>query len=128
VKLLLDTHILIWAVSDSARLPIAAHGLIGDRQNQPVFSIVSLWEIAIKNRLGRPDFRNDVKLIRRSLVDKGYMELSVTGAHTEIIDTLPPIHKDPFDRMLVAQAIADEILLLTSDPMIAKYPGPVRLV
>jgi PIN domain nuclease of toxin-antitoxin system len=128
VRLLPDTHILLWTIAESRRLSAAARALIGEPGNELTFSSVSLWEVAIKAGRARADFRIDVSLLRRSLFDNGYSELSITGAHAAASAGLPPIHKDPFDRMLVAQAIVEGFTLLTSDPMVAKYPGPIRLV
>jgi PIN domain nuclease of toxin-antitoxin system len=128
VKLLLDTQLLLWAAAEPERLPAATRRLIDDRRNQPVFSAASLWEVAIKSSLGRADFRADARLLRRGLLDNGYDELPITGEHAVAIDNLPQIHKDPFDRMLVAQSAIEGILLLTADPIVARYPGPVRKV
>jgi PIN domain nuclease of toxin-antitoxin system len=102
--------------------------LLDDPENDPVFSAASMWEIAIKQSIGRDDFRVDARLLRRGLLDNGYLELAVTGAHAIALDTLPPLHKDPFDRMLVAQARVEGITLLTSDALLAKYPGSVLTV
>jgi len=102
--------------------------MIGDDRNQLIFSAASLWEIAIKSSLGREDFRADARLLRRGLLDNGYDELAVGGDHAVAITNLPPIHKDPFNRMLVAQSVVEGILLLTADPVIAQYPGPLRKV
>jgi PIN domain nuclease of toxin-antitoxin system len=126
--LLLDTHLLLWAAGDPERLPRAAHDLLLNPDNEPWFSAVSLWEITIKSGLDRPDFRVDPALLRRGLLDHGYTELSVTGAHALAVAGLPDLHKDPFDRLLVAQAQVEGILLLTHDPLVARYPGPVRHV
>lgn len=93
-----------------------------------LFSAASLWEIAIKHQLGRKDFRADPRVLRRGLLDNGYGELPIAGAHAVALDLLPPLHKDPFDRILIAQAITEGITLLTADPMLGRYPGPVRLV
>ena len=128
MKLLLDTHILLWAAGEPERLPAAARTLIGDMQNEPVFSSASLWEIAIKRNLGRSDFQVDARLLRRGLLDNGYLELAVTGEHAVAIDSLPPLHRDPFDRVLVAQSMVEGITLLTADPLVAQYPAPVRKV
>jgi PIN domain nuclease of toxin-antitoxin system len=128
VKLLLDTHVLLWAAGQSERLPAAARALLEDPGNEPVFSAASLWEIAIKSGLGRDDFQVDARLLRRGLLDNGYRELPVTSEHAVAIDGLPPIHKDPFDRLLVAQAMVEGITLLTADPLVAKYPAPVQRV
>jgi PIN domain nuclease of toxin-antitoxin system len=128
VKLLLDTQLLLWAAADPERLPAATCRLIDDRRNLPVFSAASLWEVAIKSGLGRADFRADARLLRRGLLDNGYDELPITGEHAVAIGNLPQIHKDPFDRMLVAQSAIEGILLLTADPIVARYPDPLRKV
>ena len=128
MKLLLDTHLLLWAAAMPKKLPAAARRLIENTRNQPMFSAASLWEIAIKNQLGRKDFRVEPRTLRRGLLDNGYVELPVTGEHAVATDTLPPLHKDPFDRLLVAQAQVEGILLLTADEQVAQYPGPVRKV
>lgn len=128
MKFLLDTHVLLWAAGQPDRLPAKARRLIGDPRNELVFSAASLWEIAIKKGLGRDDFQVDARLLRRGLLDNGYGELAVTSAHAVAIDGLPPIHKDPFDRMLVAQSMVEGIVLLTADPVMAQYPAPVQRV
>jgi PIN domain nuclease of toxin-antitoxin system len=128
MKLLLDTHILLWTIAASRRLSAAARALIGEPGNEPTFSSVSLWEVAIKAGRGRDDFRIDVSSLRRGLFNNGYAELPVTGEHAVALGGLPAIHGDPFDRMLVAQAIVEGLTLVTSDPAVAKYPGPIRLV
>ena len=102
--------------------------MIQDRDNRLYFSAVSLWEITIKRGLGRADFRVDPALLRRGLVENGYDELPVTSTHAIEIGRLPVMHKDPFDRMLVAQAGSEGLLLLTSDALVARYPGPIQLV
>jgi len=128
LKLLLDTQLLLWAAGQPERLPVGARTAIDDARNQLMFSAASLWEIAIKSGLGRTDFRADARLLRRGLLDNGYDELAITSEHAVAITSLPPIHKDPFDRLLVAQSAVEGILLLTADPIVAQYPGPVRKV
>ncbi len=128
MRLLLDTHILLCAAVYPDRLPTAAVALLEDERNLLVFSAASLWEIAIKRGLGRSDFRIDPRVLRRSLLDNGYEELPVQGLHAVNVDTLPPIHKDPFDRILIAQALIEGIELVTADPIVAIYPGPIRKV
>jgi len=128
MKLLLDTHLLLWTASARARLSQAATSLIDDFTNEMFFSVMSRWEIVIKSALDRPDFQVDAAQLRRALLDLGYEELPITSAHGLAVAGLPPIQKDPFDRILIAQATAEGILLLTGDAIIAKYPGPVRLV
>ena len=128
MKLLLDTHLLLWAAAQPDRLSAAMRSLIDDPQNTPLFSSPTLWEAAIKRGLGRSDFQVDPRLLRRGLLDNGYGELPITSDHAVAVDGLPPIHKDPFDRILVAQAIVEGIALLTADPLVARYPGPIRSV
>lgn len=127
MKLLLDTHLLLWAADSIERVPPGARALMADPKNELLFSAASLWEIAIKRGLNRPDFRVDVRVLRRGLIDNGYRELPILSQHAVAIDVLPPIHKDPFDRLLVAQAMVEGITLLTDDPTVAQYPGSVRL-
>lgn len=128
MKLLLDTHLLLWAAGEPDKLPPAALAEIETADNDLLFSAASLWEVAIKRGLGRSDFTVDPRLLRRGLVDNGYQELSVTGEHAVAVDGLPPIHKDPFDRILVAQSMVEGITLLTVDELVAQYPAPVRRV
>jgi PIN domain nuclease of toxin-antitoxin system len=128
MRLLLDTHLLLWTVGADEQLSSAARQLIGDPQNEPMFSIASIWEVAIKRSLGRAGFRTDPGLLRRSLLDNGYGELTVIGEHAIAVASLPMLHKDPFDRILVAQSIVEGIMLLTADPVVARYPAPVRKV
>ncbi len=110
------------------RLSSEAMHLIEDPDNQLIFSVVSLWEISIKNSLGRSDFQVDPRLLRRGLLDNGYEELPITGQHAVAISGLPSLHADPFDRMLVAQSMVEGVLLLTSDSIVARYPGPIRKI
>jgi PIN domain nuclease of toxin-antitoxin system len=126
VRLLLDTHILLWTAGRSDRLPPEARALIS--ASDPVFSAASLWEIAIKRGLGRADFRVDPARLHAGLLANGFEELPVRGAHASAVADLPPVHRDPFDRILVAQALVEDIGLLTSDPAVAGYPGRIRLV
>ncbi|MCY1643714.1 type II toxin-antitoxin system VapC family toxin [Methylorubrum sp. SL192] len=128
MRLLLDTHLLIWVAEGSPRLPASVRTSIEDPDLTPVFSIASLWEIAIKRSLGRPDFRIDSCILYRGLIENGYEELPVLGKHAVAVEGLPLIHKDPFDRLLVAQATVEGITLLTSDALVARYPGPIRRV
>jgi PIN domain nuclease of toxin-antitoxin system len=125
MKLLLDTHVLLWAAGQPERQPKGAQTLLDDPQNELLFSSANLWEIAIKRALGRDDFRADARLLRRGLLDNGYQELPITCEHAVMIEALPPLHKDPFDRILVAQTVVEGITLLTADPMVAQYPCPI---
>jgi len=126
MKLLLDTHLLLWAAGEPKRLPKNIRTLLEDMDNELLFSVASLWEVAIKSGLGRKDFRVEARLLRRGLLDNGYSELPIVSDHVVAIESLPPIHKDPFDRILVAQAAVEGITLLTNDPVVAQYPGPIR--
>jgi PIN domain nuclease of toxin-antitoxin system len=128
VKLLLDTHILLWAAGEPEKLSASARQLLNDPQSELLFSAASLWEITIKRSLGREDFRVEPRLLRRGLLDNGYQELAVTSQHAVSVDGLPPLHKNPFDRLLLAQALSEGITLVTADAALAGYPGPVRKV
>jgi PIN domain nuclease of toxin-antitoxin system len=123
MKLLLG---LLWAVGEPSRLSTKTRSLLNDPNNELIFSAASFWEIAMKCGLGREDFRVDPQLLRRGLLDNGYKELPILSAHVVAIETLPPIHTDPFDRLLVAQATVEGIMLLTLDPVVAEYPGPIQ--
>jgi PIN domain nuclease of toxin-antitoxin system len=125
MKLLLDTHVLLWAAGSPDQLSPDARAMLEDTANELLFSAASLWEIAIKRSLGRSDIQVDSRVLRRGLLDNGYLELPITSEHAVFIESLPPIHKDPFDRILVAQATVEGITLLTGDVQIAQYPGPI---
>lgn len=126
MKFLLDTHLLLWAAGEPSRLSAPARRLLNEASNDLLFSAASLWEIAIKRGLGRRDFSVDTRLLRRGLLDNGYEELPIVSEHVVEIESLPTIHKDPFDRLLVAQATVEGITLLTTDSILARYPGPIR--
>ena len=128
MRLLLDTHLLLWAAEEPSRLSDAARKLMNNGGNDLMFSAASFWEIAIKRGLGRNDFRMDPRLLRRGLLDNDYTELQVGSDHAIAIESLPLLHKDPFDRILIAQAMVEGITLLTADPLIAQYAGPIRRV
>ena len=128
MKLILDTHLLLWAAEGSRRLPRMAIKLITSPENELIFSVASIWEIAIKHGKGLGGFHAPPGLVREALLDNGYRELDVNGKHAVAIANLPPIHKDPFDRILVAQSTVEGITLLTSDATVAQYPGPIRKI
>jgi len=128
MKLLLDTHLLLWAAGEPKRLSKEARTLIDNPDNELLFSAASLWEVAIKRGLGREDFKVDARLLRRGLLDNGYSELPIISDHVVATESLPPIHKDPFDRVLVAQATVEGVTLLTIDSLVAQYPGPIKTV
>lgn len=128
MKWLLDTHLLLWAAGRPEHLSAEARTLLEAPESELLFSAANLWEITIKRALGRDDFQVDGRVLRRGLLDNGYLELPITSQHALAVELLPPIHKDPFDRLLLAQASVEGIVLLTADPILARYPGPVRLI
>ncbi len=128
MNFLLDTHLLLWAAKGFDCLPAAAQQLMMNLENELFFSVASLWEVVIKSNLGREDFQVDPYLLRRGLLDNGYTELPIYSEHVVMISSLSPIHKDPFDRLLIVQAMAEGITLLTSDTRVAQYSGPIQLV
>ena len=128
MRLLLDTHLLLWAAGEPRRLSRKARAAIADPANALHFSSASIWEVAIKGGLGRADFRVDAVQLLRGLVENGYEELPVSGRHAAEVAHLPGLHADPFDRMLVAQARAEGLVLLTADEQVAQYRTPVMKV
>ncbi|MFZ0303249.1 MAG: type II toxin-antitoxin system VapC family toxin [Terracidiphilus sp.] len=128
MRFLLDTHLVIWVPVSGPRISREARAILDDPEHTFSFSPVSLWEIAIKRGIGKLDPAIDPRSIRREFLDIGYDELAVLGLHAVAVDTLPYIHKDPFDRLLIAQAMIEGITLLTVDAIIARYPGPIRKV
>ena len=99
--------------------------IIESRDSELVCGAAAVWKVAIKSTFGRKGFDIDPRLMRRDSLKNGYTELAITGAHAAAVDSLPPIHKDPFDRILIAQALAESLMLLTADPIVARYPGPI---
>lgn len=128
MDLLLDTHLLLWAAADSPRLSAQARELIAEPANRLWFSAASVWEVAIKASLGQPDFAVDPHLLRRGLIEGGYEELPVRAEHAAAVVDLEAHHPDPFDRILVAQARLEGLLLLTGDRVVVAYGSPVELV
>lgn len=131
MRLLLDTHILLWCAAKPEELSAAAVAMIQDPSHELVFSAVSIWEVAIKTGRGRADFQVDPNELRRNLLLQNWTELPITGDHAAAVLRLPKAkdsHGDPFDRMLIAQATVEEMLLLTRDEAVAQYPGPIRRV
>ena len=128
MRLLLDTHLLLWAIASSRRLTAAARSLIEDADNEIYFSAASLWEISIKSALRRNDFTVDPEVFHRALPESGFIELAVTGAHAVGVARLPAIHRDPFDRLLIAQCLHEPLILVTNDAMLRGYGTGVRVV
>ena len=128
MKLLLDTQIVLWSAAQTQRLSAAARSLLQNPKHDLLFSAASMWEIAIKHSLGHEDCVVEPRVLRRGLLDNGYNELPITSEHAVGVEALPELHRDPFDRLLIAQAICEGITLLTADAVVAKYPGPIRKV
>lgn len=128
MKLLVDTQLLLWAAGAPSRLSSKALTWMNDADNALLFSPVSIWEVAIKSSLGREDFAVDPSLLRRGLIDNGWLEVAVTSKHAVATSRLPALHKDPFDRMLIAQAMEEGVRLITADRTVAAYAGSVVLV
>jgi len=125
MNFLVDTHLLVWLSMVSSKLRPQAREILENADNTIHFSAISILEVAIKQQLGKPDFNADAHVLRRALQEFGFQELVVNGAHAAQISGLPLIHRDPFDRLLVAQAIVEGFTLLTIDEEIARYPGPI---
>lgn len=128
MRYLLDTHILLWAMDQYERLPDVAYQIIKNPENTLFFSTASIWEIAIKYAKKRTDFDSDPHEIRFNAIHSGYLELAIMGNHAAGVAMLPNIHNDPFDRLLISQAIIEDATLITHDKIIAKYPGPIEVV
>lgn len=121
MNILLDTHIILWAAGEPEKLPDSAKAMLLDDSNHLYFSSASIWEVVIKRGLGREDFSVDPFRLRKLLVANGYSEIAVVSDHALAIDLLPPFHKDPFDRILIAQARTEGMSLMTSDKQLALY-------
>ena len=128
MTLLLDTHLLLWAAGDSGQLSSKAQNLLGDPATELMFSTASIWEVVIKSALDRDDFRVDPQRFRNGLIQNGYSELEIRSEHALAVGSLPLIHKDPFDRILIAQAQVENVTLLTTDNKVAGYLGPIQAV
>jgi PIN domain nuclease of toxin-antitoxin system len=128
MNFLLDTHVLLWAAGSPDRLSLAARDLIDDTSHNVFFSVASIWEITIKESLNRDDFRADARLLRRGLLDNGYNEINITSEHCLAVKSLPMLHRDPFDRLLVAQMMIEGFTLLTVDALVSQYPGSIRMI
>ena len=128
MRLLLDTHVLLWAAASSRRLSRDARDLLEDGANDVYYSAASIWEIAIKSALGRKDFRLDPVLLATALPDMGLLELPVSAAHAASVSKLPLFHRDPFDRLLVAQSLAEPLTLVSNDAILGRYTSNLHLV
>ena len=128
MRFLLDTHLLLWGTAEPERLSTSARKMLEDSSNEFVFSAVSMWEVAVKRALGRPDFLTEAATLRRQLLADNFFELAMTSEHAIFAASLPQLHKDPYDRLLVSQATVEGIVLLTADRVVAGYPGPIQRV
>ncbi len=126
MRVLLDTHILLWWLMDDRRLPQEAEQIIKDPNNAIFVSAASIWEVAIKASLGQ--IEADPLAIQTAIEPSGFAELPITGKHAAQVAKLPPHHRDPFDRMLVAQSLTEPMRLLTGDTLLAKYGDMVLAV
>jgi PIN domain nuclease of toxin-antitoxin system len=126
--LLLDTHLILWCAFEPERLSAKAKRQLRSREVPLAFSLASLWEIAIKTSLARPGFSVDVSVLHGALLSEGFVELPIQAAHITRVARLPWVHRDPFDRLLVAQAMEDKLTLLTADAALKAYGRFVRLV
>jgi PIN domain nuclease of toxin-antitoxin system len=126
MKYLLDTHLLLWAAFDQHKLSKPARRLLEKLDDELFFSAASIWEVAVKSALNQASFDIDARMLKRGLSDNGYSELVITSDHAITASQLPPLHKDPFDRMLIGQAICEGITLLTVDTKVAQYDGPIK--
>jgi PIN domain nuclease of toxin-antitoxin system len=128
MKILVDTHMLVWLAAATARLPLAAREIIEDPDNEIFFSSASIWELTIKHSLGKGEIPVHPRVLHTALAAHDFQEIAITSLHGLAAGSLPPIHKDPFDRIMIAQSIAEDCILITSDRMLARYDAPVRLL
>lgn len=128
MNLLLDTHVALWAITDSPRLSAHARGLISSPRSSVWISAATIWEITIKHGLGRGDMPVSGHDALRYFRESGYQMLAIEPEHASAVADLPPHHQDPFDRMLVAQALTEPMRLLTHDAMVARYSDSIIAV
>ena len=128
MRRLFDTQLLVWSLIAPRNLSAEAAQLLTDPEGIAIFSAASVWEVAIKTGLNKPDFAIDPDDFLRALLEAGFESLPVLPEHTLRISNLPPLHKDPFDRLLIAQAMAEDLVLVTADKTIARYPGKILRV
>ncbi len=125
MNLLLDTHVALWAITDSPKLPLKARELIASPKTNVWISAASIWEIAIKHSLGRGDMPISAQDARRYFSESGYRLLAIEAEHALAVEDLPTHHGDPFDRILVAQALMEPMRLMTHDAMVALYSDTI---
>jgi PIN domain nuclease of toxin-antitoxin system len=122
---MLDTHLILWAAFNDPLMPAKAAEIIEDEGHRLAFSSLNIWEVVIKSGLGRTDFRIDPHALRAKMLKNGFIEIHISSDHVLAVATLPKIHRDPFDRLLIAQASVEGFDLLTADPVVASYPGRI---
>jgi PIN domain nuclease of toxin-antitoxin system len=128
VRLVLDTHVALWAIADSLRMPLEARRLILAPPNEVYVSAAPVWEISIKHGLGRGNMPISGRQTLAFFEEAGYLFLEVSADHAALVEELAPHHAGPFDRMLVAQALAEPMRLLTHDGILTRYSDTVILV
>ena len=128
MRLLLDTHLLLWAAARSERLPREARELLEDDDNELYYSAASIWEIAVKRSLRRKDFRIDLAQLLPTLPKMGLVELPITAVHAAGVTKFPPIHREPFERLLITQNLLEPLTLLTNDALLDRYRVDARVV
>jgi PIN domain nuclease of toxin-antitoxin system len=128
LRLLLDTHVALWALTDNRKLSRKARALIQDPQNDIYFSAATIWEIAIKHALARKDMPVSATEAQKYFIAAGYIELPVHAHHAAAVESLPGHHADPFDRILVAQAQHEPMKLLTHDRQLIAYGQSIEFV
>ena len=128
MRVLLDTHILLWALAEPRRLDRETRATIESSDTEVLFSAASIWEIALKSGLGRSDFAFDAEEIAQAALDTGFTEVAVRAKAAALVARLPLLHRDPFDRVLVAQAIVEPATLYTADQQLVPYSDLVRHV
>ena len=126
MRVLLDTHVLLWALAEPTMMDAQTRAAIEAGDNEVLFSPASIWEISIKAGLGRLDFAFEAADIARAALDTGFTELAVRANAAALVGRLPSLHRDPFDRLLVAQAIVEPATLYTADPQLVPYSDLVR--
>ena len=123
MRLLLDTHVLLWWIADDPRIGLQSRGVLRDRSNQVLVSVVSLWELALKAQVGK--LVTNIEEVSEGLEQDGFTRLAIADSHLVALTSVPRHHKDPFDHLLVAQAIAEDATLMSEDRWMPSYPVPV---
>ena len=127
-RFLVDTQLLVWNANRSRKLPVRVERLFRDARHEFFASVASLWEVAIKATLGKKGFDAGAASLRESLAESGFRELQVSGTHAEAVERLPLLHGDPFDRLIVAQALVEPMVLITTDARLGAYPGTIEVI